>query len=73
MHHHHAESGAEEGVTTEDAGRRETDKYGQENEGRARQGVNHGSESCPLRVGFNDRFAFDDEVVRGEDVVKAHQ
>ena len=73
VHHDHAEDGAEEGVAAEDACRREGDEDGQEDEGGVGEGVDHFRQPRPLRVGLNQGFAFDDEVVCGEDVVKAHQ
>ena len=73
MHHDHAKHRAEVGVAAEDAGGGEGDEDGEEDEGRVGEGVDHFRQPRPLRVGLNQRFAFDDEVVRGEDVVQPHQ
>ena len=73
VHHDHAEHRAEVGVAAEDAGGGEGDEDGEEDEGRVGEGVDHLCQPRPLRVGLYQRFALDDEVVRGEDVVQPHQ
>ena len=73
VHHDHAEHRAEVGVAAENAGGREGDEDGEEDEGRVGEGIDHLRQSCPLRVGLYQRFALDDEVMRGEDVVQPHQ